>query len=82
MQSTTQVNRQKLNEVIDPLQKANEDMNILFFITDILMQHLRYHQIYTYACTRLAYLGDCLTYMKQVTIHTMDYVDAATTNIL
>ena len=33
-------------------------------------------------CTILAYLRDSLTYMRQVAIHTMDYVDAATTIIL
>ena len=33
-------------------------------------------------CTILSYLGDPLTYKRQVAIHTMDYVDAATTNIL
>ena len=33
-------------------------------------------------CTILAYLGDSLTYMRQVAIHTIDYVDAATANIL
>ena len=38
----TQVNRQKINEVMHTFQKANEDMNILFNITDILMQHLIY----------------------------------------
>ena len=32
--------------------------------------------------TILAYLRDSLIYMRQVAIHTMDYVDAATTNIL
>ena len=32
--------------------------------------------------TILAYLRDSLTYMRQVAIHTMDYVDAATTNVL
>ena len=32
--------------------------------------------------TTLAYLRDSLTYMRQVAIHTMNYVDAATTNIL
>ena len=53
-------------------------MNTLFNMTDILMQHLQYHQINTI----LAYLRDCLTYMRQVAIHTMDYVDAAMTNIL
>ena len=35
-----------------------------------------------YMCTILAYLRDSLTYMRQVAIHTMDYVDTATTNIL
>ena len=35
-----------------------------------------------YMCTILAYLRDSLTYMRQVAIHMMDYVDAATTNIL
>ena len=32
--------------------------------------------------TILAYLRDSLTYMRQVAIHTMDYAEAATTNIL
>ena len=57
------------------LQKANQDINILLNVTDVLTQHHRYHQIYTYAHIIFAYLRDCLTY-------TMDYVDAATTNIL
>ena len=38
--------------------------------------------MYIYMCTILAYLRDSLTYMKHVAIHTMDYVDEATTNIL
>ena len=38
--------------------------------------------MYIYVCTILAYLRDTLTYMRQVAIHMMDYVDAATTNIL
>ena len=33
-------------------------------------------------CTILACLRDSLTYMRQVAIHTMDYVYAATSNIL
>ena len=46
------------------------------------MQHLRYDQIYTYACIILAYLIYYLTYMRQVATLTVDYVDAAMTNIL
>ena len=33
-------------------------------------------------CTILTYHRDSLTYMRQVAIHTMDYADAATTNVL
>ena len=78
----TQLNRQKLNEVMDALQKVNKDVNILFNITDVLTQHLRYHQIYVYSHTILAYLRDCLMYVRQVTIHTMDYINAAMTNVM
>ena len=35
-----------------------------------------------YMCTILAYLRDSLTYMRQVAIHMMDYMGAATSNIL
>ena len=38
--------------------------------------------MYIYMCTTLAYLRDSLTYMQEAAIHTMDYVDASTTNIL
>ena len=57
-------------------------MNILLNITDVLTQHLRYHQIYTYTHTIFAYLRDCLTYKKQVAAHTVDYVSATTIIIL
>ena len=33
-----QVNRQKLNEIIDVLQKSNEDLDSLFNITEVLTQ--------------------------------------------
>ena len=39
---------------MDALQKDNEDMNIYLNVTDILTQHLRYHQIYMYTYTTLA----------------------------
>ena len=79
---TTQKNRQKLNEVMDALQKVKENVNTIFNIPDVLTQHLRYQQIYTSSHTILAYLRDPLMYMRQVPIHTMDYIDAVMTNIL
>ena len=63
-------------------QKANENGNTLFTITDIITQHLRYQQICIYIHTILAYLRDSLMYMRQVAIQTMYYINAATTNIL
>ena len=77
-----QVNRQKLNEIMDALQRSNEDLDRLFNITEVLTQHVRYHQMYIYMCTIPAYLRDSLTYMRQVAIHMMDYVDVTTTNVL
>ena len=79
---TAQVNKHKLNEIIDALQRSNEDLDKLFNITDVLIQCIRYQQIYIYMHIILAYLTDSLTYTRQVTIHIMDYVDPATTNVL
>ena len=71
-----QVNMQKLNEILDALQRLNEDLDRLFNITEVLTQYITYQQMYIYTHTILAYLRDSLT------IHTMDYVDSATTNVL
>ena len=68
--------------MIDTLQRSNEDLNRLFNITEVLTQHIRYQQMYIYMHTILAYIRDSPTYKRQVATHTMDYVDAATTNIL
>ena len=48
-----------------------------FNITEVLTQDIRCQQIYIYIGTTLACLRDSQTYMTQVAIHTMDYVDAA-----
>ena len=76
------VYRQTLNEIIDAIQRSNEDLNRLFKITEVWKQSIRYQQMYIYMHTILAYLRHSLTYMRKVPIHMMDYVDAATTNIL
>ena len=69
---TAKVNRQKLNEVIDAIQRSNEDLNRLFNITEVLTQCIRYQQMYIYMPNILAYLRNSLTYMRLVAIHTMD----------
>ena len=76
-----QVNKQKLDEIMDTLQRSDEDLDRLN-ITEVLTQCITYQEMYTNMHTILAYFRDSLTYMRQVTIHTVDYVDAATTNVL
>ena len=71
-----------MNQKRDALPRSNEDLDKLFNITEPLTQYVRYQQMYIYMCTILAYPRDSLTYMWQIAIHTMDYVDAATTNEL
>ena len=78
----TLVNKQKLNEIIEALQRSNEYLDRLFNSTEGLTQCIRYQQMNIYMHTILAYLRDTLTYMRQAAIHTMDYVDVATTNVL
>ena len=78
----TDTGTEHFNEKIDGLQRSNEDINRLFNITEVLTQCIRYQQMYIYMPTIIAYLRDSLTYMRQVAIHMVDYVDAATTNIL
>ena len=67
---------------MDVLQRSYEDLDTLFNITEVLTQCIRYQHIYIYMHTILAHLRDSLTYMRQVAIHKMNYVDTATTNVL
>ena len=76
------VNRQQLNEVMDALQRSNEDLDRLFNITEVLTQCISYQQMSIYMHTILTYLRDSLTYMRYIAIHMMDYVETATTNVL
>ena len=66
-----QVNRQKLNEIIDAVQRSNEDLNKLFYITEVLTQCIRYQQMYIYMCTILAYLKR-LPHLYEASCHAHD----------
>ena len=47
-----------------------------------MTQQIRYQQNYVYMYTILAYLRDSPTFMRQVAIHMMDYLDVGANNIL
>ena len=78
----TQVNRQHINLVMDAVERTHHDNTTLYNITSLLYTSLNYQQIVLHICLILANLRDSLYYMRQVTMHAMDYIDAATTGIL
>ena len=79
---TTQVNRKHISIVMSAAEKMHQDVMTLYNITHFLYISLIYQQIVLHICSILANLWDSLYYMKEVTIHTMDYIDAVMTGIL
>ena len=79
---TTRVNRQHINLVMEPVEKTHQDVTTLYNITTSLYTCLDYQQIILYIHFILATLRDSLYYMRQVAMHTMDYIDVATTGII
>ena len=77
-----QVNRQHINLVMNSVERTHQDITILYNITSSLYTSVNYQQVVLHICSILANLRDFLHYMRQVTIHGMDYIDAATTAIL
>ena len=79
---TTQLNRQHINIVMSATEKMHQDVMTLYNIIHSLYSSLSYQQIVLHIQSILANLQDSLYYMKEVAIHTMDYIDAATTGKL
>ena len=78
----TQVNRQHINIVMNTVERTHQDVTTLYNVTSSLYNSLSYQQIILYIHSILANLRDSLYYMREVTIHTMDYKEAATTGTL
>ena len=78
----TQVNRQHIHIVMDTAERTHQDITSLYNIKSSLYNSLSYHQIILHICSILANFWDSLYYMREVTMHTMDYIEAATTGIL
>ena len=78
----TQVNRQHINLVMDTVERTHQVVTMLYNITSSLYTSVTYQQIVLHIHSILANLRDSLYYMRQVTMHIMDYIDTATTGIL
>ena len=78
----TQVNRQHINIVMDAVDKTVQDVNNLYNITTLLYTSLSYHQLLFPIRSVLANLQDSLSYIRTVSMHTMDYIGTDTTRTL
>ena len=76
-----QVNRQHINIIMDKVDETVNDVNLYNFTTS-LATSLSYYQLILYIRSVLANLWDSLSYIRTVSMHNMDYVNAATTGTL
>ena len=78
----TQINRQHINILMDTTEKSQHHITTLYNITHSLYSSISYQQIILHIRSILANLCNSLCYMQEIAIHTMGYIDAATTGIL
>ena len=67
---------------MDKVNETSQDVNNLYNLTTSLATRLNYHQLILYIRSVLANLRVSLSYIRTVSTHTMDYIDAATTGTL
>ena len=81
-QYAAQVNRHSINVLMDKLDETVHDINNLYNLTTSLATSLSYHQLILHIRSVLANLQDSLSYIRTVSMHTMDYINAVTTGTL
>ena len=64
------------------MEKTHQDIMTLYNIIHSLYSSISYHQIVLHIRSILANLWDSLHYMPEIALHTMDYINAATSGIL
>ena len=77
-----QVNRYSINILMDKVDETSHDVNNLHNLTTSLAMSVSYHQLVLYIRSVLANFWDSLSYIRTVSTHTMDYIDAAMTGTL
>ena len=67
---------------MDKVDNMVHDVNNLYNITTSLSTSLSYYQLILHIRSVLANLWDSLSYIRSVSMHIIDYIDAATTGTL
>ena len=74
MQFAAQVNRHSINALMDKVDETAHDVNNLYNLTTSLATRLSYHQLILHIRSVLANLWDSLSYIRTVSMHTVDYI--------
>ena len=82
MQYSTQVNRHSINNLIDAVHTATQDINNFYNITTSLASSISFNQMILHIRSVFANLQDSMHYLHTLSTHTMDYIDAATSGML
>ena len=64
---------------MDAVERTHQDVNMLYNITSSPYMSQNYQQVVLPIHSVLENLRDSLYYMRQITMHAMDYIDKATT---
>ena len=78
----TQVNRHSINNLIDAVHTATQDINNLYNVTTSLASSITFNQMILHIRSVFANLCDSMHYLCTLSTHTMDYINAATLGIL
>ena len=77
-----QVNRHSINILMNKVDKTSHDINNLYNLTTSLAVSISFHQLILHIRSVFANLCDSLSYIRMVSTHTMDYINAATSGTL
>ena len=81
-QYTAQVNRQHINIIMDRVDEMVQDVNNLYNLTTSVATSLSYYQLVLHIRSVLANLWYSFSYIKTVSMHIMNYINAATIGTL
>ena len=78
----TQVNRHSINNLIDAVHTATQDIDNLYNVTTSLASSISFNQMILHIRSVFANLHDSMHYLCTLSTHTKDYINAATSGIL
>ena len=81
-QYAAQVNRHSINILMDKVDETSHYIRNLYNLSTSLATSISFHQLILHIRSVFANLRNSLNYIRMVSTHTMDYIDAATSGTL